>query len=82
MSTNSIQVFVPLLNEGTNVLRPTTGVFVGPDVVRIETPIDYDPDTEEWEFPPGTEVRCVAEFRNGGQILVARQRAPVSAASV
>ena len=74
MSTDTIELYVPLLNEGTDVLRPTTGVFVAPDIVRIEAPADYDPETEEWEFPPGSEVRCVAELRGGRQILVARKR--------
>ena len=74
LSTNAIQFYIPLLNEGTDVLRPTTGVFVGPDVVRVEAPDDYNPEVEEWEFPPGSEVRCVAEFRGGSQILVARSR--------
>jgi len=74
LSTDKIQLHVPLLNEGTDVLRPTTGVFVGPDVIRVEAPGDYDPNIEEWEFPPGSEVRCIAEFRGGRQILVARSR--------
>ena len=80
MSIELIQVYVPLLNEGTEVLRPTTGVFIGPDVVRLEANGEYDPAAEEWEFPPGSEVRCVAEFRGGRQILVARQRVLVSVA--
>lgn len=74
MSTDRIQLYVPLLNEGTDVLRPATGLFVAPDVIRIEAPGDYDPDVEEWEFPPGSEVRCIVEFRAGKQILVARSR--------
>lgn len=74
MSTDPIQLYVPLLNEGTDVLRPATGVFVGSDAIRLEAPDDYDPDLEQWEFPPGAEVRCVAESRGGKQILVARSR--------
>ena len=74
MSIGRVSLYVPLLNEGTDVLRPATGVFVGPDVIRVESPDDYDPETEEWEFPPGSEVRGVAEFRGGRQILVARSR--------
>jgi hypothetical protein len=74
LSTDSVHLYIPLLNEGTDVLRPTTGVFVGPDVIRVEASADYDPDIEEWEFPPGSEVRCIAEFRGGRQILVARSR--------
>lgn len=73
-SPERIQFYVVLRNEGTDVLRPATGVFIAPDVVRIEAPDDYDPADEEWEFPPGSEVRCVAELRSGRQILVARPR--------
>ena len=59
MSTNVIPLHIPLVNEGTDVLRPTTGISVAPDVVRVQATDDYDPDTEVWEFPPGSEVRCV-----------------------
>jgi hypothetical protein len=75
LSTNVIPLHIPLLNEGTDVLRPTTGIFVAPDVVRVQATDDYDPDDEEWQFPPGSEVRCVAELRGGVQILVARSMA-------
>lgn len=74
MSTNTIQLYIPLLNEGTNVFRPTTGVVLDQDVFRVEPTTDYDPELEEWEFPPGSQVRCVRETRGGNEILVARQR--------
>ena len=72
LSTDHVVIYVSLLNEGTTVLRPATGLFVGTDVIQIQAPADYDPEDEEWEFPPGSEVRCIAEFRDGRQILVAR----------
>ena len=74
MSTDQIQIYVPLLDEGTDVFRPALGVFVSPDVIRVLAPDGYDPDDEHWEFPPGSEVRCVAVLRSGRQILVARSR--------
>jgi hypothetical protein len=74
LSTNEVQIYVPLLNEGTNVLRPTTGVVIEPDVVRLGATRDYNPDVETWAFLPGTTVRCVKEVRGGREILVARQR--------
>ena len=80
MATGEIRLFVRLLNEGTDVVRPATGTFVGRDVVRLEATEGYDPADEEWEFPPGSEVRCVAEVWGGRQILVARSMA--SAASL
>ena len=64
----------PLLNEGTDVLRPTTGLLLGPDIVQVAATADYDPANEEWEFPPGSRVRCVSEIRGGRKLLVARQR--------
>jgi hypothetical protein len=72
LSTNEIEIYVPLRNEGTDVLRPTTGILLEKDVVRVVPTRDYNPDVEEWEFLPGSTVRCVKEFRGGREILVAR----------
>jgi hypothetical protein len=73
-STNAVEVYVRLLNEGTDVLRPTTGLLLAPDVVQISAIADYDPTIEEWEFPPGCKVRCASEIRGGNRMLVARER--------
>ncbi|MCC6493046.1 MAG: hypothetical protein IT424_08490 [Pirellulales bacterium] len=69
-----MKIFVPLLNEGTDVVRPTLGRVIGPSAVEVLPTSDYDPDAEEWQFPPGTKVQCVRETRQGGTLLVARQR--------
>jgi len=73
-STSEIVIYVPLLNEGTDVVRPTTGIVLQTDQVQVIATPDYDPRFEEWEFPPGSTVRCVKEFREGREILVARHR--------
>ena len=73
-STSTIEIYIPLLNEGTDVLRPTQGLVLGPDEVRVLPTPNYDPADEEWEFPPGTKVRCARETRSGRELLVARQR--------
>ena len=74
-SSTSVQtVYVPLLNEGTSVVRPTQGVKLGENLYRVLPTKDYDPNDEEWEFPPGTVVECVGEIRGGQEILVARKR--------
>lgn len=75
LSTDRIEVYIPLLNEGTDVVRPTTGVVLGPNLVQVLATPDYDPLDEEWEFPPGSKVRCVSEKRGGREVLVARHRA-------
>jgi hypothetical protein len=71
-STDAVEIFVPLLNEGTDVLRPTTGLVLEPNLVRVRATPDYDPAVEEWEFPPGSKVRCVSEVRDHRNVLVAR----------
>ena len=73
-STDTVEIYIPLLNEGTDVLRPTKGLVIGPDIVQVVATEDYDPVIEEWEFPPGSKVRCVSEFRGGRTLLVARSR--------
>lgn len=73
-SISEVQIYVPLLNEGTDVLRPTTGIVLEPNIVRVGATRDYDPKNEAWEFVPGSKVRCVKEVRGGREILVARQR--------
>ena len=70
----AVELYVPLLNEGTEVLRPTKGLLLGSDVVQVLATTDYDPAIEEWEFPPGSKVRCVLETRSDRKLLVARHR--------
>ena len=72
--TKTVELYVSLINEGTDVLRPTRGVRLSNEVVKILAAPDYDPAIEEWEFPPGSEVRCVSEGRGGRLLLVARER--------
>jgi hypothetical protein len=75
MSRGVPVVYVPLLNEGTSVVRPTQGVKIGDNVYRILATRDYDPTDEQWEFPPGSIVECTLEMRGGQEILVARKKA-------
>ena len=71
-STETVEIYVPLLNEGTAVLRPTKGLLIGRDTVQVLATADYDPAVEEWEFPPGSKVRCFSEVLDGRKLLVAR----------
>lgn len=73
-STSTIEIYIPLLNEGTDVLRPTQGLVLGPNEVQVLATPNYDPADEEWEFPPGTKVKFVQELRGGREFFVARQR--------
>ena len=67
-------VYVPLLREGTPVVRPTQAVPLGDGRFRVLATLNYDPDDETWEFPPGSIVRCRKETWSGNEVLVARER--------
>ncbi len=67
-------IYIPLLNEGTPVVRATLGTKVGGNVYRVLPSKDYDPATEEWEFPPGSVVACTVERRNRNEVLVAKKK--------
>ncbi|MCS6975607.1 MAG: hypothetical protein NZM31_01185 [Gemmatales bacterium] len=73
-STDLVELFVPLLEEGTPVLRPTRGKILGFDRVLVLATPEYDPSVEKWAFPPGTVVTCVSETRDGRQVLVASEK--------
>ena len=74
-STDVRIVYIPLLNEGTSVVRPAQAIRLRENVYQVLPTSDYDPDDEEWEFPPGTSVECEPETRSGQDVLVAKRRA-------
>jgi len=73
-SVRTSQIYVSLLNEGTDVWRPVTAEQLRDDVYRIigEAP---DSDDEEWEFAPGDIVRCRKQKLSGNDCLVAYEAA-------
>jgi hypothetical protein len=68
---NTITIYIRLLNEGTLVFRPVQAVQVAENIYKILATTDYDPDIEEWEFPPESVVACRLEKRDGKHILIA-----------
>jgi hypothetical protein len=55
--TKTVELHVRLLNEGTEVSRPTRALDLGGGLFTLLATADYDPDDEEWEFAPGATVR-------------------------
>jgi hypothetical protein len=77
-STNTVTIYIPLLNEGTVVHRPTQGVMIGKGVYKVLPTANYALSGEEWEFPPESIVECVAETREGREVLIARRKVAVT----
>ena len=66
-----LTVYVKLLNEGTLVFRPAQAEYVDKNTVKLLPIADYNQRDEEWEFPPGSIVRCESRVMNGEPTLVA-----------
>lgn len=63
-----VKMYMPLLNESTEVWRPVEVTPVYGAAYRVEGPMPAD---EEWAFAPGTFVNCRwRTFADGDQRLV------------
>jgi hypothetical protein len=51
------EILMPLLNEGTESWRLVAATPLGAELFRVESVCDAD---EQWQFPSGSVVRCVA----------------------
>ena len=71
-----VRIYVPLRDEGTDVVRPAEAVELGSGVYKILRPVDYDPEDETWEFPPGSLVRCERRRNDSGDYLCAIEVVP------
>jgi hypothetical protein len=66
MKENSaVEIYVRLLDEGTDCTRPTQGVVLEDGLIQLLPTDNYNPDDEHWEFLPGSIVRA-KEVRNAG----------------
>jgi len=64
--SNTIDVYVRLLNEGTEAFRPTRALDLGGGLFRLMAAPDYDPEDEEWEFLPDKTIRIeIHQGRSG-----------------
>jgi hypothetical protein len=68
---NTKTIYIRLLDEGTEVARPTQGVPLKNNLYRVLSTPDYNPEDEKWEFPPESIVRCRLEEWTDGKIFMA-----------
>jgi hypothetical protein len=62
-------VYVKLVGEGTDTIRPTTAISLGDGLYELQPTNDYDPEDETWEFVPGSKVE-VERTTIGGKLLL------------
>ena len=63
-------IYIPLLNEGTDVWRPVEAEQVGGDQYRI---VGQRPADENWPFAQNQIVRCEMRLLSGRECLVAQK---------
>ncbi len=68
---NIQEIYIQLLNEGTDVWRPTQAIILGKGLFKILPTSKYDPEDEVWEFPPGAIVKGEEKMLSGERVLVA-----------
>jgi hypothetical protein len=62
-------IFMPLLDEGTDVWRPVEAVRLSDGCYRV---LDENPTDESWAFPPGSKVRAeTRQFSSGDEGVAA-----------
>ena len=66
-----VQVYVRLMDEGTQVSRPTEAVELANGLYELLATEGYDPEDENWEFPPGSVVRVQKRSGTAGEYLLA-----------
>jgi len=64
-------IYIRLIDEGTEVFRPTEAEELANGLFKLLPSPDYDPDDEQWEFGPGSIVRGVIRKLEGEAVLVA-----------
>lgn len=70
----TVEIYVRLLHEGTECLRPTQALDLGNGLFRVLPTSDYDPLDEVWEFPPDSIVRSEIRRSESGKFLLAVSR--------
>ena len=73
-----VTVYVRLLDEGTEVVRPTLAEEVAPSLYRLLPTQDYDPADEIWEFPPGSLIQLKSTEKGGVTFLLVRGPTTIS----
>jgi hypothetical protein len=72
--SNTIKIYVELLNEGTPTIRPTEAEKLGNNLFKILPTPKYNPETETWQFLPGTVVKCEEREDEKEKYLVAVEK--------
>jgi hypothetical protein len=69
--SNTVQIYVEVLNEGSPTLRSTQAIEQGNGILKLLPADNYNPQDEQWAFPPGSLVRGEKKMNGKKEILFA-----------
>jgi hypothetical protein len=64
-------IYVKLLDEGTDVVRPVPARRLSEGIYEVLPTANYDPKDESWEFSPGSKVAVQQTIIGNQQIYLA-----------
>lgn len=67
------QIYVYLLDEGTDVWRPVKAVHQSGDIYKIIS-LNHNHEDEKWEFLHGDLVRCKNRYFSNGETCLVAER--------
>ena len=68
INPNTTEIYIQLPED--EAARPTQGRMIADNIYEVLPTPDYDPEDEDWEFVPGTIVRCdERDFRGKKYVL-------------
>lgn len=68
-------IYISLINEGSSTWRPVQAIKLEENLFEIPASTETAED-EEWEFKPGTKVKCKEHtFTDGQAGLIAYEKA-------
>lgn len=72
------KIYIQLLEEGTKVYRPVPAIEIESNIYKVQGFEIYDPDDENWEFPPDTYVLVEEQKLDNQSVLVAiKEQLPI-----
>lgn len=69
------RIYISLLNEGSTTWKPVQAIELEENLFEIPANTEV-PEDEEWEYKPGTKVKCKEHsFTDGQAGLIAYEKA-------
>lgn len=69
-----MQTTIYIYLEEDSAYRPTQAIALDDGLYHVLPTPDYDPEDEDWQFVPGSIVRCEERESNGQPFLLAVEK--------